>query len=155
MFRWFFFLCIFFISGSSYAQAIIRDTVSSGFVIIEKDERLDILGHKMAAYNKSLSNKPRLQDGYRLLLMSTSDRKKITDLRVRLLQLFPDQKIYTIFQSPSIKLKFGNFLNKGEADSMKKQLISLSIVEGNIYVVFEKIEVNGEKNKADRIPLHQ
>jgi len=152
MFRWFFFLFIFFISGSSYAQAIIRDTVSSGFVVIEKDERLDILGHKMAAYNESLSHKPRLEDGYRLMLLNTSNRNKVMELRTRLLQLYPDQKVYTVFQSPNIKLKFGNFLDKEEAENMKVQLMSLSLVEGNIYVVPEKVEVKGQKNQEEVIP---
>lgn len=127
------------------AQELKKDTLAGGRLIIQKDPRIDVLGEKMAEYNDALSKKNRLENGYRLMLISSTDRNKVMSLRAKLLQLYPEQKVYTVFQSPYIKLKFGNFLDKEEAEKMKKQIISLKLVEGNIYVVPEKVEVKPEK----------
>ena len=55
-----------------------------------------------------------------------------------------------IFQSPFIKLKFGNFLVKKEADDYRKQINALKIVPGNIYIVPETVEVKAEKITAQQ-----
>ena len=90
--------------------------------------------------------------GYRLMLLSSSDRKKVMDLRSKLLQLYPDQKLYSVFQTPYIKLKMGNFLLREEAEAMQKQLMALGIIEGNIYVVPEKVELTPEQYKEAMAP---
>lgn len=132
-----------------YAQEMKQDTLSNGNIVVVKDERFDVLSNKMLLYNQSLAKKTRIMPGFRLMLMSTTDRNKAMALRAKLLQLYPDQKIYTLFLSPYIKVKFGNFLTKEEAKSMQKQLADAGIVEGNIYLVAEKIEVRPDKQKDE------
>ena len=120
-------------------------TAVLGEVIILKDPRIDILGKKMAEYNEALAKNIRSAKGYRLMLLSTSDRNQAMNLRSRLLQQYPDHKVYMTFQSPYIKLKFGNFVEKEEAERFRKHLMNQYIVPGNIYIIPEMIEVKPEK----------
>jgi hypothetical protein len=112
---------------------------------IIKDERIDILGTKMAEYNESLANKIQMVNGYRLMLLNTTDRAQALQVRSLLLQQYPDQKVYMAFLSPYIKLKIGNFLEKSEAEKFRKQLLAAKIVTGNIYLLPEKVEQKPEK----------
>lgn len=139
----------FFVLGSVYSQTLDIDTFPGGRVMLEKDRRFGLLEKKMVEYNESLSKKTRLEDGFRLMLLSTTDRNKAMSLRSRLLQLFPEHKVYSVFQTPYIKVKFGNFLDREEAEKMRQQLMSMEIVPGNIYVVPERVEVKPEKNKSE------
>jgi hypothetical protein len=140
------------VSNAVWSQEIVRDTLTGGNIIIEKDKRIGLLGESMRQYYESLAKKNRLMPGYRLMLLSSSDRKKIMDLRSKLLQLYPDQKLYSVFQTPYIKLKMGNFLLREEAEAMQKQLMALGIIEGNIYVVPEKVELTPEQYKEAMTP---
>jgi len=130
---------------SAWAQKTVADTNATGKLIVTKDPRIETLGRKMAEYNESLSSKLHSARGYRLMLLSTSDRAQALQVRSQLLQLFPDQGVYMVFQSPFIKIKFGNFLDKAEATDYRKQITALKIVSGNIYIVPETVEVKGEK----------
>ncbi len=133
---------------SAWAQKTTADTADAGKIVVNKDPRIDVLGRKMAEYNESLASKLHSARGYRLMLLSTSDRAQALQVRSQLLQLFPDQSIYMIFQTPFIKLKFGNFLEKSEADDYRKQITALKIIAGNIYIVPETVEVKGDKITA-------
>ena len=125
---------------NSNAQQFIVDTSANGNSIIHRDERVDLLGKKMAEYNESLADKIQMVNGYRLLLLNTTDRNLAMQLRANMLQQFPEQKIYMIFVSPYIKLKVGNFTDRNEAEKIRKQIIDLKLVTGNIYLVSEKVE---------------
>jgi len=135
------FIIVNFILAKSFAQEMISDTSANGSYIIHKDERVDMLGRKMAEYNNSLSYKTQIVDGYRLSVINTTDRVAAMNLRTTLLQQFPDQKIYMAFVSPYIKIKVGNFINNEEAEKFKMQILGMNIVPGNIYVMPEKIEL--------------
>ena len=128
-----------------FAQNNNADSVPMGMVTVKKDSRIEILGKKMSEYNESLASKLHATKGYRLMVLSTNDRSKALQVRSQLLQLFPDQSIYMIFQSPYIKLKLGNFLEKAEADDFRKLLNAAKIVSGNIYIVPEMVEVKADK----------
>ena len=139
-----FFHCFFFLimmGFSSVAQVNIEDTVVIEKNIIHKDERIDVLGNKMAEYNESLALKTKIVNGYRLMLLNTSDRALAMKIRTTLLQKYPEHKLYMSFLAPYIKLKMGNFIDKAEAEKMRKELQALKIVTGNIYLVNEKIEL--------------
>ena len=115
-------------------------------VVIQKDSRITTLEKKLAEYNAGIIYKnTRTAKGYRLMLLNTSDRNAAISLRSKLLQSFPEQSVYMTFQSPYIKLKFGNFLDKNEAQRYQKQITAMGLVTGNIYVLPETIEVRPEK----------
>ena len=146
MYRFSFILFLILITSVAKAQ----DTLATGTITYTLDPRLETLGNKMAEYNDALAaTAARTAKGYRLMVLSTSDRNEALNLRTRLLQLYPDQKVYMIFQSPYIKVKFGNFLEKKDAERTKKQLNDTKVVTGNIYVVAEKIEIKPEKPETD------
>ncbi len=134
------------------AQANHSDSIRTGTVnVVYKDPRIDMLGKKMAEFNTSLTNKAgvKMGRGYRLMVLSTTDRAQAFALRSKLMQRYPDQKVYITFQSPYIKLKFGNFPEKSEAEKFRKMLAVSNYVENNIYVVNEMIEIKVEKMEIE------
>lgn len=127
----------------------LQDSVTEGKVTVYKDSRLNILAKKEAAFNEAnaYSLGPRSAKGYRLMLLSTNDRPAAMRLRAELLQRFPEQKVYMSFQPPYIKLRFGNFLEKADADMYKKEITRTKLVTNNIYLLNETIEVKPDKDK--------
>jgi len=126
---------------SAVAQNDMEDSVAPVKNIIHKDSRIDVLGKKMAEYNEGLALKVQMVNGYRLMLINTTDRDVAMKLRTTLLQQYPEHKLYMTFLAPYIKLKMGNFTDKAEAERIRNELKALNIVTGNIYLVNEKIEL--------------
>lgn len=114
-------------------------------VIIHKDPRLDILAKKQAEIN-ALAAKlaARFAMGYRLQVLSTNDRELAMRTKTQLLKRFPEQKAYMSYQLPYIKIKFGNFKTKEEANIYKKQ-VSRMLGGASIYTLAERIEIKPEK----------
>lgn len=131
------------------AQANENDSLVAGTVqVILKDIRINMMGKKMAEYNEAAVSRVggyKMVRGYRLMLLSTSDRSMAMSIRSKLLQQYPEQKVYMTFQSPYIKLKFGNFAEKSEAERYRKQVAAMGIISNNIYLVPEMIEIKVEK----------
>jgi hypothetical protein len=151
--------------GAANAQTSL-DTSSGGSSIIIQDARIQTLGEKLEDHNiaiaasntssPSTSSTPKttitttstgivLTQGYRLMVISTSDRDMAMKVRARLLQTFPDQKLYMEFQMPNTKIRFGNFLDRGQADRVRKQIMGMKIVTNNIYVVPCTVEMKVER----------
>ena len=133
----------------------INDTIISGTATVIKDARIDILGKKMAEYNSSLgkvtyANGLISAKGYRLMVVSTNDRPYAMKIRAQLYQMFPDQKQYMSFQMPNIKIKFGNFLDKADAERVRKQILGTKLVTNNIYILPETIEVKPAKEEKEK-----
>jgi hypothetical protein len=141
---------ILLVMGFTITKAQANDSLVAGTVhIVMKDSRIDILGKKMAEYNEGLASRPggiKMGRGYRLMVLSTTDRNQAMAVRSRLLQLFQDQKVYMTFQSPYIKVKFGNFADKEEAERYRKQIAATGVVSNNIYLVPETVEIKIDKN---------
>ena len=115
-------------------------------VIVHKDPRLDILGKKQAELNALAARlATRSAMGYRLQVLSTNDRELAMRTKSQLLQRFPEQKAYMSYQLPYIKIKFGNFKTKEEANMYKKQ-VSRMLGGISIYTLSERIEVKPEKD---------
>lgn len=133
----------------------INDTIISGTATVIKDARIDILGKKMAEYNSSLgtvtyANGLISAKGYRLMVISTNDRPYAMKIRAQLYQMFPDQKQYMSFQMPNIKIKFGNFLDKADAEKVRKQILGTKLVTSNIYILPETVEVKPAKEEKEK-----
>lgn len=146
-------VCGVFCFATLCAQKI-NDTIISGTAVVIKDARIDILGKKMAEYNSSLgtvkyANGLTSAKGYRLMVVSTNDRPYAMKIRAQLYQMFPDQKQYMSFQMPNIKIKFGNFLDKAEAERARKQILGTKLVTTNIYVLPETIEIKPPKEENE------
>ena len=122
-----------------------------GKIMVIKDSRIDLLAKKEAEFNEALALGPRIGKGFRLMVLSTNDRAQAMKVRSTLLQQFPDQKVYMSFQPPYIKLKFGNFVERSEADQYRKDISNAKLVSTNIYIVPENIEIKPDKNKEKEI----
>ena len=147
--RMFFILALLFSAVKINAQASISKdtTISIGNITVFMDSRIELLAKKEAELNEAIANGPKFAKGFRLMVLSTNDRTQAMNLRARLLQLFPEQKIYMSFQPPHIKVKLGNFLEKTEADQYKKEIILNKLVTTDIYLLPEIIEIKTERNK--------
>jgi hypothetical protein len=86
-----------------------------------------------------------LTSGYRLMVISTPDRELAMRVRSQLFQSFPGQKQYMEFQMPNTKIKFGNFLDRGQADKMRKQIMGMKLVTNNIYILPCTVEMKVDK----------
>ena len=128
----------------TFAQT--TDTTVSGMVTIIKDSRLNELAKKELAFNEAMAAAPKTARGYRLKLLSTNDRPLAMKVRTQLLQRFPEQKVYMSFQPPYIQLKFGNFLDREEAENYKNEITRYKLVTSNIYLVTEIVELKPDKS---------
>lgn len=101
--------------------------MASDTIVVKKDPRLDVLSAKQAAINKrtSLMTSNGQYKGYRVQVLSTADRTKALDTKAKLLTRFPEEKTYTVFQSPYFKIRIGNFLKKEDAEAFRKTLSKL------------------------------
>jgi len=141
------FTFLYLLTITTKAQVTSTDSAVIGKVMVIKDNRLDELIRKEAAFNEALAAAAKSSKGYRLLILNTNDRPLAMKVRSQLLQNFPEQKVYMGFQPPFIKLKFGNFLTKEDAEVYKKDILRLKIISGNVYLLPETIETKPEKNK--------
>ncbi len=116
-------------------------------IVVRKDGRLDLLNAVQVKLNKQAARMTYngLYHGYRLQVLSTQSREQAFNLKASLLQRFPEQKAYTIFQSPYFKVRFGNFIDRDEADQYKK--ILSSAYTQVIYVVNDDIEYTPPKDE--------
>ncbi len=123
-----------------FYSIFIAHAQSGDTIIVRKDGRLDMLSSIQAKLNKKAARMTYngLYHGYRLQVLSTQKREQAFDLKANLLQRFPEQKSYTMFQSPYFKVRFGNFIDKGEAERYKH--ILSSIFPQIIYVINDNIE---------------
>ena len=147
--RMFFILALLLSAVKINAQdSVSKDTtISIGNITVFLDSRIELLAKKEAELNEAIANGPKFAKGFRLMVLSTNDRTQAMNLRARLLQLFPEQKIYMSFQPPHIKVKLGNFIEKTEAEQYKKEIILNKLVTTDIYLLPEIIEIKTERNK--------
>jgi hypothetical protein len=118
---------------------------SQDTIVVRKDSRLDILNAKQASLNRFASKftSTGLYHGYRLQVLNTQSRTDAYKLKSELLQRFPEQKSYVLYQSPYFKIRFGDFTDKAEALRYKK--ILSSIYPQVIYVVNDDVEYTAPK----------
>lgn len=128
--------------------ATVPDTLL--LVKVEADPRLDILGKKLAEYNvaKAKANAAGAKvvagktQGYRLMVVNSSDKAYAMEVRAYLLKKYDNRyAVHTSFVNPYIKVKFGDFVDKSEATNIRKQLMSSGVIKGNIYIVPEMVIV--------------
>jgi hypothetical protein len=159
------------------AQTATDTTVLPGGAVIIKDARITTLEEKLGDYNAanakaaataSTVDKAKEQvatsvsgivlgAGYRLMVISTTDRELAMKVRSQLFQSFGEHKQYMSFQMPNTKIKLGNFVDRGAAEKVKKRIMGMKLVTNNIYIlpdtieikVEKKVMVDGEEDKKD------
>ncbi|MGB5008272.1 MAG: hypothetical protein WBO39_15150 [Ferruginibacter sp.] len=139
---------LFFIISSTagFAQTEAADTVVVTKVTVHKDPRLDILAKAEAEIN---SVSARFVKGYRLFVLKSNNREYAMKVRSYLLQNFPEEKVIMTYQSPFIKMKFGDFEDKKDAERYRDMILRDGIITGGIYVVPDTIELKPDKIKLE------
>jgi hypothetical protein len=124
--------------GSAYAQ-------DTGSVVVHKDPRIDQLVKKQIEYNELTTREARRHvQGFRILIISTNNRNKANEAKLKVYTNFPELKAYLMYQSPNFKLKVGNFRDQKEADAYLKK-IQMYFPTG-VYIIRDLIEVNPDKS---------
>lgn len=132
------------------AQTAGTDTTAPSMVTVKKDHRIDLLAKVQVDIAVANTKKAaRFTKGYRLFVLKTDDREYAMKVRAYLLQNFPDEKVIMSYQAPFIKMKFGDFVEKDEAERIKKQIIKGGVIKGGVYVVPDTIEVKPDKDAKD------
>lgn len=114
-------------------------------IVVKKDPRFELLTAKQAQVNRlsAMMTSTGQYKGFRIQVISTNSREEAFRIKAELLSRFPDQKSYTSYQSPSFKVRIGNFLRKEDAEQFRK-LLNRFYPKG-VYVVEDVIEyVPGE-----------
>jgi len=118
---------------------------------VKKDPRLEVLTAKQVAMNKrqSMMTSNGQYKGFRVQVLSTTDRTKAFDIKAQLLTRFPAEKSYALFQSPYFKIRIGNFIKKEDAETFRKQLAKM--FPDGCFVVQDVIEYTPPEEEAEII----
>ncbi|MEO6539699.1 MAG: hypothetical protein ABIN74_01865 [Ferruginibacter sp.] len=134
------------VASDLFAQKGSGDTMVTTKVTVNKDYRLDLLAKAEVEINHMQS---RFTKGYRLFVLKSNNRDYAMKVRAYLLQNFPDEKVIMTYQSPFIKMKFGDFVDKSDAEKCKEIILKSGVVTGGIYIVPDTIELKPEKMDQD------
>ena len=113
-------------------------------VTVHKDPRIDMLVKKQMQINEETTRDARRSvSGYRIQVVNTNDRNQALAAKTKVYQLYPELKVYLLYQAPYFRLRVGNFKTRPEAEpyfkTMSKQF------QGNVTIVRDTIEVKPEK----------
>jgi hypothetical protein len=114
---------------------------------VTRDPRVDVLVDKQIALNgQAIKKRITIEQGFRLLIVSTNKRDLALETKARLMKKYPDQKSYMLYHSPNFKVQFGNFKTYKDA---KKAKYDLELEFGkDLLIIPSKVEVRGEKGNV-------
>ena len=131
------FLFLIMSGCASYAQ--------TGSVVVNKDPRVDLLVNKQIEINEvTTRNARRSAPGYRILVISSSNRNNVTEAKTTMYREFPELKAYMMYQAPFFRLKVGNFREREEAEEYLAGIQRL--FKEKAYIVPDTIEVRPEQD---------
>jgi hypothetical protein len=140
-------LLVSIFAGAQKTDFFTRDSNVSN-VIIHKDPRLDVLSSKQAEINKRANYySTTIRSGYRLQVINTQNRDEANNVKAEMLRRFPEEKAYLLYQSPTFKVRVGNFITQKDAQPLRK-LISNLYPDRGIYIVQDMIEYS-PKNEEE------
>ncbi len=117
-------------------------------VVVVKDARLDQLVRRQQEINEETTRDSRRSvPGFRIQVISSTDRNRVYAAKSKIYQQFPDLKPYVMYQPPYYKLRVGNFRTQSEAEDFEKQLSQL--FPSGLYVIRDTIEVTPERLKEE------
>ena len=124
------------------------EPVDSSSVIVHKDPRIDLLVKKQAQINEVTSRDSRRTDkGFRLMIISTSNREEALAAKTKVYTYFPELKAYLWHQSPYYKLKAGNFKDRKDAEAFQRRLNTY--FPKGVFIMKDIIELKPSKNNED------
>jgi hypothetical protein len=149
------FLIAILFSLTSFAQGLPRsegDTIGkktdSNSIIVHKDPRIDLLVKKQAQINEETSREGRKSGkGYRLMIISTSNRDEALAAKTKIYTYFPELKAYLWHQSPYYKLKAGNFKDRKDAEEYQKRLNGY--FPKGVFIMNDIVELRPEKSSDE------
>ncbi|MCU0387030.1 MAG: SPOR domain-containing protein [Chitinophagaceae bacterium] len=119
-----------------------------------RDSRVDELTKKQYALNKNANNVSELSryktsngkyKGYRIMVLNTNNRELAYQTRGQLATRFPQHSLYLGYQAPYYKLKMGDFLEKSDAEALKKQLSG--IIKQGLFIIPDAINLKPEEEE--------
>lgn len=141
------FLFCFVISVAAVANAqMVVDTVSTT-VFVMKDSRFDLLTKKKAEINKKAADAKKPTKGFRIQVLNTTDRNQALAIKSKLLTEYPEHKTYLMYQAPYFKIRIGNFVEKSEADDLKKEMARM--FPTGVFVIPSEIEYKAPPEKEE------
>lgn len=129
------------IAATAGAQ-MVTDTISNTLYVV-KDTRLDLLTKKKAEINKKAADSKKPNKGYRIQVLNTTDRNQALTAKSKLLSVYPEHKTYLMYQAPYFKIRIGNFVEKNDAENLKKELTKM--FPAGVFIIPSEIEVKAEK----------
>jgi hypothetical protein len=122
------------------AMMLYATVFAADSIVVKKDPRLDMLTAKQVQINKrnAMLTPGGLYKGFRIQVVSTNRRDDAYRTRAELMSKYPDQKTYVVFQSPSFKVRIGNFIKKEDAEKLKAELNKF--YPNGVYIVEDGIE---------------
>ena len=90
--------------------------------MVNRDSRLDTIIRRQAQLNLLAL---RYQPGFRVQVVSTGDRSMANEIKAAMLRNFPQYHAYLIYQSPSFKVRVGDFRDQEQADALRDQISKL------------------------------
>jgi hypothetical protein len=142
-------ICLSLLAGfTAGAQIIQTDTLAGGSILVYQDARLDLLIKKQADYNEKMNLTRKFSTGFRIQVVNTTDRTEAVTAKTKLLQQFPEEKVYLLYQEPYFKVRFGNFRSRSDAEQYQQQLDKLF---PGVFIIPSPIEPKPEwfKEAAD------
>lgn len=122
----------------AHSQGYSKDSFST--VIVHKDRRFDQLAAMQTEVNKKIFlSRSHFFHGFRIQVANTQNRDEANAIKAALLQRFPEQKSYLMYQSPNFRVRIGNFLVQKDALRLQKKIAALYPGKG-IYIVPDVIE---------------
>lgn len=141
------FLAALFVSIVSFGQAdpVLDDSSS---VIVHKDPRVDLLVKKQIQINEATTRESRKSGrGFRLMIISTSNRDEAIAAKTKVYTYFPELKAYLWHQSPYYKLKAGNFKDRKEAEEYQVRL--KNYFPKGVFIMNDIVELKLDRNKDE------
>ena len=90
-------ILISLITSTAFAQQMMI-TESVGNIAVKKDSRLDVLSAKQAEINKkAVFLNTTHANGFRILVINSSNRDEANTIKDEMLRRFPEQKTYLLY----------------------------------------------------------
>ena len=140
----------FIILLTGHSPVFSQDTTiaTNNTVVVHKDPRIDMLMSKQAQINEETSRDSRKTGkGYRLMVISTSNRDEAIAAKTKVYTYFPELKAYLWHQSPYYKLKAGNFKERKDAE-VYQQKLSAYFPKG-VFIMNDIVELKLEKTQGE------